>query len=116
MRTMRAAWMLGTVWMTGCATKAPPPVVASAPQAAASPSVDAPVTPGAPSDVPQGDEAKRAELLKARASFETFIARADGNPEYAAAVESAKLHIEDIDRVLTWMGDASRSTSVTPAP
>jgi|HubBroStandDraft_6_1064221.scaffolds.fasta_scaffold2616547_1 hypothetical protein len=116
MRTMRAAWMLGTFWMTGCATKALPPVVANAPRAAAPPSVEAPVSPPAPGDVPQGDDAKRAELLKARASFETFIARADGNPEYAAAVESAKLHIEDIDRVLTWLGDASRSTPGTPAP
>jgi hypothetical protein len=68
--------------------------------------IEAPPAATPSADAPRGDEGKRAALLQARASFETFIERADGNPEYAKAVESAKLHIEEIDYTLTlFMGD-----------
>ena len=56
-------------------------------------------------------EAQRAELVKARASFQAFLARADGKPEYAAAMESAKQRIEDIDRTLIFLGEQSSGLS-----
>jgi hypothetical protein len=55
--------------------------------------------------------------VKAKASFEAFIARAGGKPEYASAVEEAKTRIEDIDRMLIFIdGDASATPSPTTPP
>jgi len=45
-----------------------------------------------------------SELLKAKASFQAFVARAGAREEYAAAVERANERVEDIDRMLAFMG------------
>jgi hypothetical protein len=104
MRIGKALWLLGFLGLLGCTTHAPPPAIASATTPAVPRKAEAapfpPATAGAPL---QGDETKRAELVKARTSFETFISHADGRPEYATAVAKAKERIEDIDRILIFM-------------
>jgi hypothetical protein len=65
-----------------------------------------------PIRMPAGDQ--RTELVKAKASFEAFLARAQGKPEYEKAVEEAKERIQDIDRMLIFIGDGG--ALVTPAP
>jgi len=116
MRTLRSAWVLGTVMITGCGAQPPSRPAATAPQPAPTARTEesTPATP--PTSAPQGDDAKLAELVNARASFEAFIARADGRPEYAAAVESARTRIQDIDRILVWMGHPAPPTQPPSTP
>jgi hypothetical protein len=104
MRVPKGLWMLGFLGILGCTTNAPRPAIASATTPAVPRGAEAAPSPAATVDAPLlGDEAKRAELVKARTSFETFISHADGRPEYAAAVAKAKERIEDIDRILIFM-------------
>jgi hypothetical protein len=103
-----------TVLTAGCAAPVPaagsnaPPAAPPAAEATATTSTASETRPaGTTSRTKQSDsvEAQRAELLKARASFQAFLARADGKPDYAAAVGSAKERIEDIDRMLIFLGE-----------
>jgi hypothetical protein len=116
-------WVLVGLSITGCAAAPAPvvvastePVVASAPIASESPSPAAPASEVAgtmePIRMPACDQ--RAVLVKAKASFEAFLARAQGKPEYEKAVEEAKERIQDIDRMLIFIGDGGML--VTPAP
>lgn len=104
MRVPMALWMLGFLGTVGCATQATPPTVASAMPPPEPTRAEVAPSPAATTGTPlQGGDAKRAELVKARASFEAFIARADSRPEYAAAVAKARERIEDIDCILVFM-------------
>jgi hypothetical protein len=58
-------------------------------------------------------ETRCSELLKAKASFQAFIAKADGRAEYTAALERAQERVGDIDRMLAFMGEGS---AAVPCP
>jgi hypothetical protein len=63
-------------------------------------------SPAPPAMVPalsSDDAHTRAALLNAKDSFQAFVQRANGKPEYAAAVRDALQRITDIDRTLTFM-------------
>jgi hypothetical protein len=60
------------------------------------------------------ESGQRSELLKAKASFAAFIARADGKAEYVAAVDRAKQRIEDIDRILIFLDGAPAPAPTAP--
>jgi hypothetical protein len=118
-RASRVTWVLAGLSLTGCAAAPAPVVVASTePVAASTPAAsDAPAAPvsevaSTPVRVAAGDQ--RAELVKAKASFEAFLVRAQGKPEYEKAVEEAKERIQDIDRMLIFIGDGG--TLAAPAP
>ena len=120
-RASRVSWVLVGLSMTGCAAAPAPmvvastePVVASTPTASDSPAARAPEVASTtePVRVAAGDQ--RAELVKAKASFEAFLVRAQGKPEYEKAVEEAKERIQDIDRMLVFIGDGG--TLAAPAP
>lgn len=107
MSASRAAWMVGAVAMMGCAAQASPPAVASGPSPAVAPEVrEAPRAAAVEAAHADGvGETRCSELLKAKGSFQAFIAKADGRGEYAAAVERAQERVEDIDRMLAFMGE-----------
>ena len=102
---MRRAIFLGfTGLVAACAGTATAP----APRAASEHNVESSPTapPPAVTAVLQresADAATVAALKQARASFETFLERSQGNPEYAEAVTRAHERIEDIDRTLIFV-------------
>jgi hypothetical protein len=116
MASWQSAWLASLVSLTACASASPappnaagsPPSGASSPSPVAAPSEAAPEA-ALPLEVPAGNiDARRAELKKARASFEAFILHGDGRPEYADAVARAKERIADIDKMLIFLdGQAS---------
>lgn len=118
MRAWAVAGVLTAILMAGCAAATPAPTRATLEVGAGptKPSVEAPTpAPASPaSAVPRADDAQRAELLAAKASFEAFLARADDKPEYAAAVMRAKERVDDIDRMLVFMAGTGAATPQAP--
>ncbi len=120
-RASRVTWVVAGLSMTGCAAAPAPvvvastePVVASAPTASEAPAPPAPEVASTTEAVRVAAGDQRAELVKAKASFEAFLVRAQGKPEYERAVEEAKERIQDIDRMLIFIGDGG--TPAAPAP
>jgi len=123
MNVAMTSYLAGAFFMMGCASSPPPsPLqpVASAPPISEPTRMETATPPIATSTdtkspAPREDTSQRAQLVKAKASFEAFIARAGAKPEYASAVEEAKTRIEDIDRMLIFLdGDASAAPPPTP--
>lgn len=121
-RASRVGWTVAGLTIVGCAPIAPPvvattePIVASAPIApdSASPVPPGPPAVGATEARPVDAEEQRAELVKAKASFEAFLARAQGKPEYEKAVEEARERIQDIDRMLVFIGGGDAGVKAPP--
>jgi len=54
------------------------------------------------------DERTLAELRHARTLYETFIAKADGDPRYEEAVRRSRDRIEDLDRTMMFVAAGIR--------
>jgi hypothetical protein len=98
---------VGLLAACACASARPAPAKEASPNVVAVAPPDTREKPPSPPPLPGGPTTagQKAALETAKASFQAFLARAGTRPEYAEAAEEARLRIEDIDRILIFLGD-----------